>query len=109
LLLPELGVETASAVDLWAGILNGVTSFIAAFASPVWGRVADPAMAGRVANGNALNAVIGPPSPPGHAAAALALNKPDQLHPGNLGCGAFLPVAVACNERLLRVESRSSN
>src|SRR5207302_4672494 len=37
----ELGVETASAVDLWAGILNGVTSFVAAFASPVWGRVAD--------------------------------------------------------------------
>ena len=42
LLLPELGVETASAVDLWAGILNGVTSLVAAFASPVWGRVADP-------------------------------------------------------------------
>src|SRR6476646_7190750 len=41
LLLPELGVETASAVNLWAGILNGVTSFVAAFASPVWGRVAD--------------------------------------------------------------------
>src|SRR3981081_3868359 len=41
LLLPELGVETASAVDLWAGILNGVTSFVAAFASPVWGRIAD--------------------------------------------------------------------
>jgi DHA1 family multidrug resistance protein-like MFS transporter len=41
LLLPELGVATASAVDLWAGILNGVTSFVAAFASPVWGRVAD--------------------------------------------------------------------
>jgi DHA1 family multidrug resistance protein-like MFS transporter len=41
LLLPELGVETASGVDLWAGILNGVTSFIAAFASPVWGLVAD--------------------------------------------------------------------
>ena len=41
LLLPELGVETASAVDLWAGILNGVTSFVAAFASPVWGRLAD--------------------------------------------------------------------
>src|SRR5437868_3985486 len=41
LLLPELGVEMASAVDLWAGILNGVTSFVAAFASPVWGRVAD--------------------------------------------------------------------
>ena len=41
LLLPEFGVETASAVDLRAGILNGVTSFAAAFASPVWGRVAD--------------------------------------------------------------------
>jgi DHA1 family multidrug resistance protein-like MFS transporter len=41
LLLPELGVETPSAVDLWSGILNGVTSFVAAFASPVWGRVAD--------------------------------------------------------------------
>jgi MFS transporter, DHA1 family, multidrug resistance protein len=41
LLLPELGVETASAVDLWAGILGGVTSFVAAFASPLWGRLAD--------------------------------------------------------------------
>jgi DHA1 family multidrug resistance protein-like MFS transporter len=41
LLLPELGVETASAVNLWAGILNGVTSFVAAFASPIWGRIAD--------------------------------------------------------------------
>lgn len=41
LLLPELGVKSASAVGLWAGILNGVTSFVAAFASPIWGRVAD--------------------------------------------------------------------
>src|SRR5579864_6276084 len=41
LLLPELGVETASAVAIWAGILSGITSFVAAFASPVWGRVAD--------------------------------------------------------------------
>jgi len=41
LLLPDLGVETASAVNLWAGILSGVTSFVAAFASPIWGRVAD--------------------------------------------------------------------
>src|SRR6516165_1881200 len=41
LFLPVLGVETASAVALWSGILNGVTSFIAAFASPLWGRVAD--------------------------------------------------------------------
>ena len=36
LLLPELGVETASAVNFWAGVLNGVTSFAAAFASPLW-------------------------------------------------------------------------
>jgi DHA1 family multidrug resistance protein-like MFS transporter len=41
LLLPELGVTSPGAVDLWAGILNGVTSFVAAFASPIWGRVAD--------------------------------------------------------------------
>ena len=41
LFLPELGVETASAVNLWAGILAGVTSFVAAFAAPLWGRVAD--------------------------------------------------------------------
>ena len=41
LFLPVLGVETASAVALWAAILNGVTTFIAAFASPLWGRVAD--------------------------------------------------------------------
>ena len=41
LFLPELGVSSPGAVDLWAGILSGVTSFIAAFASPVWGRVAD--------------------------------------------------------------------
>ncbi|MBV9891907.1 MAG: MFS transporter [Rhizobacter sp.] len=41
LFLPELGVTNAAAIDIWAGILSGVTSFIAAFASPVWGRVAD--------------------------------------------------------------------
>ena len=41
LFLPVLGVETPSAVALWSGILNGITSFIAAFASPLWGRVAD--------------------------------------------------------------------
>jgi DHA1 family multidrug resistance protein-like MFS transporter len=41
LLLPELGVETAAGIDIWAGILSGITSFVAAFASPVWGRVAD--------------------------------------------------------------------
>ena len=41
LFLPELGVQSAAAIDIWAGILSGITSFIAAFASPVWGRVAD--------------------------------------------------------------------
>ena len=41
LFLPVLGVEAPSAVALWSGVLNGVTSFIAAFASPLWGRVAD--------------------------------------------------------------------
>ena len=41
LFLPVLGVETPSGVALWSGILNGVTPFIAAFASPLWGRDAD--------------------------------------------------------------------
>jgi MFS transporter, DHA1 family, multidrug resistance protein len=41
LFLPELGVRSASAVDLWAGILSGITSLVAAFASPLWGRLAD--------------------------------------------------------------------
>jgi MFS transporter, DHA1 family, multidrug resistance protein len=41
LFLPVLGVESASAVAFWAGILNGITSFVAAFASPLWGRLAD--------------------------------------------------------------------
>ncbi len=41
LFLPVLGVKSASAVALWAGILAGITSFVAAFASPLWGRLAD--------------------------------------------------------------------
>ncbi|HVH82521.1 MAG TPA: MFS transporter [Stellaceae bacterium] len=41
LLLPELGVTSTAGIDIWAGILSGITSFVAAFASPVWGRVAD--------------------------------------------------------------------
>ena len=41
LFLPELGVKTIGGIDIWAGILSGITSFVAAFASPVWGRVAD--------------------------------------------------------------------
>src|SRR5258707_14032402 len=41
LFLPELGVTSEGAIDLWAGILSGVTSFVAAFASPIWGSLAD--------------------------------------------------------------------
>ncbi|WP_158745704.1 MFS transporter [Acidisphaera sp. L21] len=41
LYLPVLGVQDPGAIDLWAGILASVTSFIAAFVSPFWGRVAD--------------------------------------------------------------------
>ena len=41
LFLPDLGVTTDAGIDLWSGILNGSTSFVAAFASPLWGRLAD--------------------------------------------------------------------
>src|SRR5262249_23484081 len=41
LFLPVLGVETAAGIALWAGVLNGITSLIAAFASLLWGQVAD--------------------------------------------------------------------
>jgi DHA1 family multidrug resistance protein-like MFS transporter len=41
LFLPVLGVKSTAAISLWAGVLAGVTSFVAAFASPLWGRLAD--------------------------------------------------------------------
>jgi MFS transporter, DHA1 family, multidrug resistance protein len=41
LFLPELGVTGTSEIAIWAGILAGVTSFVAAFASPLWGRLSD--------------------------------------------------------------------
>jgi DHA1 family multidrug resistance protein-like MFS transporter len=41
LMLPGLGVESIESVDVWSGVITGSTSFVAAFASPVWGRVAD--------------------------------------------------------------------
>src|SRR5215468_5586753 len=41
LFLPVLGVDSASAVALWAGVLAGTTSFVAAFAAPLWGRLAN--------------------------------------------------------------------
>ncbi len=34
LMLPQLGAESAKAVDIWSGIITGATSFVAAFASP---------------------------------------------------------------------------
>jgi DHA1 family multidrug resistance protein-like MFS transporter len=41
LMLPELGVETVEGIGIWTGIITGSTSFVAAFASPLWGRIAD--------------------------------------------------------------------
>src|SRR4051812_43639334 len=41
LMLPQLGVETTRGVDIWSGVITGATSFVAAFASPIWGRIAD--------------------------------------------------------------------
>ena len=41
LMLPDLGVESVEAVGIWTGIITGATSFVAAFASPLWGRIAD--------------------------------------------------------------------
>ncbi len=41
LFLPALGVSTPSGIDMWSGILNGSTSLVAAFVSPLWGRLAD--------------------------------------------------------------------
>src|SRR5438132_400733 len=60
-------------------------------------------MAGRAANWAALNAMIAPPSPPGHSAAALALNKPGQLHPCNVGCGSGRAARAPKTERPLCV------
>lgn len=41
LMLPELGVESVEAIGVWTGIITGSTSFVAAFASPIWGKIAD--------------------------------------------------------------------
>ncbi|MBN8874471.1 MAG: MFS transporter [Rhodospirillales bacterium] len=41
LMLPDLGVTSVQAIDLWSGIITGSTPFVAAFAAPVWGRLAD--------------------------------------------------------------------
>ncbi len=41
LFLPELGVHGEGAIDLWTGVVNAATPFVAAFASPLWGRLSD--------------------------------------------------------------------
>ncbi len=41
LFLPQLGVHAPAAVDLWTGVLNATTPLVAAFVSPLWGRLAD--------------------------------------------------------------------
>lgn len=41
LYLPDLGVHRPDLIDLWAGVLASVTSFVATFTAPIWGRMAD--------------------------------------------------------------------
>lgn len=41
LFLPELGVVSPSAVNMWAGVLAAATSFVAIFTAPIWGGMAD--------------------------------------------------------------------
>src|SRR5689334_5332810 len=41
LYLPELGVVSPAAVNMWAGVLTSATSCIAIFTSPLWGGLAD--------------------------------------------------------------------
>lgn len=41
LFLPDLGVTSESAVDMWAGVLAASTSFVAIFTGPFWGHLSD--------------------------------------------------------------------
>lgn len=41
LFLPDLGVTSPPAVDIWAGVIASVTSFVAIFTAPIWGGLAD--------------------------------------------------------------------
>ncbi len=41
LFLPDLGVTSDSAVDMWAGVLAAATSFVAIFTAPFWGNLSD--------------------------------------------------------------------
>jgi len=41
LFLPQIGVPTGGPVEFWAGVLASLNAFVAAFASPFWGSMAD--------------------------------------------------------------------
>jgi DHA1 family multidrug resistance protein-like MFS transporter len=41
LFLPDLGVTDPVHIDIWSGVLNAASPLVAAFVSPLWGRVAD--------------------------------------------------------------------
>ena len=41
LFLPELGVISREAVDVWSGVLASITSFVAIFTAPIWGSLSD--------------------------------------------------------------------
>jgi hypothetical protein len=41
LFLPQLGVVSPQAVDVWAGVLASITSFVAIFTAPIWGSLSD--------------------------------------------------------------------
>jgi MFS transporter, DHA1 family, multidrug resistance protein len=41
LFLPDLGVISPAAVDMWAGVLQASTSFVAIFTGPFWGNLSD--------------------------------------------------------------------
>jgi len=41
LFLPALGVQSEAGVSLFAGAIASITSFVAVFTSPMWGRMAD--------------------------------------------------------------------
>src|SRR4051812_39574404 len=41
LILPDLGVASPAAVNMWSGVLAAATSFVAIFTAPIWGGLAD--------------------------------------------------------------------
>ena len=41
LFLPDLGVTSAAALDMWSGVLQASTSFVAIFTGPFWGNLSD--------------------------------------------------------------------